>query len=118
MPASVMINQNESIILYQQDFYDIFGYVRSFINSPALEFKLYLPIDSGLDSVDVRDYTSSEFNIMYQAMVNALKHLKESGKIFRQDSDALKEWESIILALEKDKRFGVVIPLENNNSHK
>lgn len=107
MPASVMISQNESIILYQQDFYDIFEYVRSFINSQTLEFKLYLPIDSGLDSVDVRDLTSSEFNVIHQAMLNALEHFKGSRKIFRQNSDVLKEWENIILELEKDERFKI-----------
>ena len=105
MPSSVIINESPSICLHQEDFYDIFEYVRNFIDSPDLEFTVYLAVDSGMDAVDFRKLTSSEFNTMYKAILNALNHFKGSGKSFRHNNRALKEWEKIIPELEKDERF-------------
>lgn len=105
MPGTVVINENSIISFYQIDLYNIFEYVRSFVNSSTLEFEFYLAIDSGMDIVSFEELTSSEFNEMYKAMFIALKHFKESGKSFRHNNRALEEWENIITKLEKDERF-------------
>ena len=105
MPGTVIINENDILTLYQEDLYNIFEYVRNFVDSPTLEFKIYLAIDSGIDAVNFRKLTVAEFNIIYNAIFKALEAFKESGKSFRHDNRALKEWENIITKLEKDERF-------------
>ena len=105
MPATVVINKETIITLYQIDLYHIFEYVKPFVNSPELYFEFFLSMDSGLDIVSFEELTSSEFNHIYRAMVKALDHFKASGNSFSPDNRALKEWENIMRELEKDERF-------------
>ncbi|PNK59669.1 hypothetical protein [Psychrobacter sp. FDAARGOS_221] len=105
MPSLVFINEQKRLCFYKFWFYEIFEYSRQFIDDEALEFKLYLPIECGMDYVSLEELNTEEFNATYKMILKGLRKYNDTDNAFIANELVVKEWIALIDELEKDERF-------------